>query len=148
MQGQVVAGVAVVQLTVPRRGDLRETINPPTTSREEDRMPHRSVALLEGWVSEFVSSTNGAEAIRVLPLAGESGDVGLIIVALPEGPTAALIEPTDVADPRWRIRFEAHDAETTLTGTQMRAVARGLAVCADLCDFIERKSAYYLSSIA
>ncbi|MFS0866242.1 hypothetical protein AB3M83_02775 [Microbacterium sp. 179-B 1A2 NHS] len=110
-------------------------------------MPYRSLATLETWLTEFTATREGADLVKVVPQDGSDGsDTGLIVVPLRNASTTVYVEPIAIGESLWRITFEPRLDQASLSSTQVHTMADELQIAADLCDFIEMKSAAHLAA--
>lgn len=105
-------------------------------------MPFQSRESLAAWLAEFdAPSRPGVLAPRVIEQDGSQGaDTGLVVVQLSSA-VDVYIQPEMQGGTHWVVtigsREEAHD----LTSAQIATLAEEFAAVAELCAFLEEKSA-------
>ncbi|MFS0747291.1 hypothetical protein ABC304_09645 [Microbacterium sp. 1P10UB] len=105
-------------------------------------MVPRSRALLQQWVDEFVADHPSSSSSQVaLQDELDGADAGLVIVPLLNAATTVYIQPIDVGEARWQVTFEARSEPVQLVSERVRALAAELVLAADLCAFLEARSA-------
>jgi hypothetical protein len=110
-------------------------------------MPFRTKDILESWLDEFRADRNDSDHFTVLLHdGGDGGDTGLVYVPLVNAATDVYMQPCAIGDPRWEIGFGTREKDFALTPAQLRGLAEELAVAAEACEFLERKSAEYIAS--
>lgn len=109
-------------------------------------MPFRSKDTLERWLAEFASGGQGFGGdVRVLPQDGsDGGDTGLVVVDLGNAPTQAYLEPAGPGDPHWTVTFLAREVDAALRIERLQALSDELRAVAELCRYLERRSAAHL----
>lgn len=112
-------------------------------------MPFRTKELLEEWLAEFTAQGHHMPGeLEVLRHdESESGDTGLVVVRLANAAPYAYAQPVGPGDPHWSVTFAPREHELTLPQPALRDLAQDITVAADLCSFLEEKSAAYLASL-
>lgn len=113
-------------------------------------MPFRTRATLQSWVEEFNRQEHaGYHSVRVLPQDGAEGaDTGLIAVRIPDSPTEIVIEPpSSTTGSEWSITFEPREQSVTLGATAVARIAEEVAMLAELCTFLQKKSDEFLADL-
>lgn len=110
-------------------------------------MPFRTKETLELWLDEFRSDRNDCDHITVLMHdGGEGADTGLVYVPLTHAVTDVYMEPVAIGDPRWAVGFGSRTNSFNLTPKELKVLSDELAIAAELCEFLERKSAEHIAS--
>ncbi|GMA30445.1 hypothetical protein [Litorihabitans aurantiacus] len=111
-------------------------------------MPFRSKQTLDRWLAEFIPTRPVGEAARVVIHDGPPGsDTGLVVVPLGNATTTVYMQPAPPGDPRWRVVIEPQPDETVLSSTELHELAAELQVAAELCAFLEEKSARHIEAL-
>ena len=105
-------------------------------------MVFRSKETLEQWLSEFHAARAAGELIKVVVQDGFDGsDTGLVVVPLKSSTISIFMEPVEIGDARWRITLEPQPDTTILSSHELQGLAHELSVAAELCAYLEARSA-------
>jgi len=113
-------------------------------------MPYRNQATVAAWVREYVAENPQAESsISVLEKDFTPGpDSGLVVVGLSNASTVTYIQPVvDESGPRWMVTFEPRTDGFDLDGEGVARLSADLAAVADLCRFLQRRTAAALAEV-
>lgn len=106
-------------------------------------MPYRTHAVLESWLNEFRAAGHELLGHVALQDGSDGRDTGLVIVRLGNATTQMFMQPVAPGDPHWEITFEARHSDLVLTAQQVDALSEELHRAAELCRFLEEKSAQH-----
>ncbi|GMA33683.1 hypothetical protein [Litorihabitans aurantiacus] len=111
-------------------------------------MPFRSKQTLDQWLEEFTPAHPVAETARVVIQDGPAGtDTGLVVVPLSNATTTVYMQPHEPGDPRWRVVIEPQPDETILSSSELHQLTAELRTAAELCAYLEAKSATHTEAI-
>jgi hypothetical protein len=71
-----------------------------------------------------------------------------VVVPLGNATTTVYMQPLRPGDPRWRVTFEPQPDETVLSSSELLDLAAELQVAAELCAFLEARSAAHIDAAA
>ncbi len=113
-------------------------------------MPFRSQRTIAGWLEEFRALGHPTSAtVTVMQQDGDEGaDTGLVGVRLTYAPTVIYIEPDAAPSTTWRVTLEAREDTAVLDAAAVASLASELSVVAELCVFLEAKSAAFAGADA
>lgn len=105
-------------------------------------MVFRSRETLEGWLADFRAAREAGDRITVVVQDGSEGaDTGLVIVPLRSSTISIYMEPVSVGEAQWRVTLEPSEDTTILSSYQLQGLAAELSVAAELCAYLEARSA-------
>ncbi|MFD1339060.1 hypothetical protein [Microbacterium lemovicicum] len=119
-------------------------------AEETSFMPFRSQRTIAGWLEEFRALGHPTSAtVTVMQQDGDEGaDTGLVGVRLTYAPTVIYIEPDAAPSTTWRVTLEAREDTAVLDAAAVASLASELSVVAELCAFLEAKSAAFAGADA
>lgn len=108
-------------------------------------MAFRNMETLEAWLAEYRTLEKPlAASARVTVQDGDGGaNTGLVVFRLDHAPADVFIQPATQDSPRWVATLEPRTEDLALDPAGLRALAAELSAIAELCTFLEAKSAAY-----
>lgn len=108
-------------------------------------MAFRNMETLQAWVAEYRALEKPlAGSARVMVQDGDGGaNTGLVVFRLDHAPADVFIQPVTPDATRWVATLEPRAEELALDPAGLRSLAAELSAIADLCTFLEAKSAAY-----
>ncbi|MBF4562204.1 protein-L-isoaspartate carboxylmethyltransferase [Microbacterium sp. VKM Ac-2870] len=106
-------------------------------------MPYRNQETVEAWVRDYLADNpSTAGAVTVLEKNFTPGpDSGLVVVALSDASTVTYIQPVEnESGARWSVTFEARADSFELDADGVARLAADLAVVANLCGFLQKRT--------
>lgn len=111
-------------------------------------MPYRSRETLQTWLREFVAGRADGDLIKVVIQDDSWGDDGgLVVVPLRNASTTVYVRPPLGEDARWRVVFEPQLDEVALSAEETAALVTELGTAADLCGYLETRSATHVEAM-
>lgn len=108
-------------------------------------MVFRSKDTLEGWLAEFQGAREAGNSISVAIQDGSEGaDTGLVIVPLRSSTMTIYMEPRSLGEAQWRVSLEPTSETMVLSSFELQGLAAELAVAAELCAYLEARSAQHV----
>ncbi|MFH8251961.1 hypothetical protein ACH3VR_16470 [Microbacterium sp. B2969] len=111
-------------------------------------MPFRSQRTLEAWLEEFRAEGHAVPgALKVIVQDGEAGaNTGLVAVELANASTVTYIQPVAPFAVSWVVTMEPREDALVLDAEGVLQLGNELAMVADLCRFLEQKSAEFIGT--
>ncbi|WP_260837459.1 hypothetical protein [Microbacterium sp. SLBN-146] len=93
-------------------------------------------------MADFRNAREAGDLINVVVQDGSEGaDTGLVIVPLKGSTMSIYMEPLSVGEARWRVTLEPSEDTTVLSSFELQGLAAELSVAAELCAYLEARSA-------
>lgn len=106
-------------------------------------MPYRTHDVLESWLEEFRATGHEIHGHVALQDGSDGRDTGLVIVRLENATTQMFMQPIAPGDPHWEITLEARHDDIIIAADQLERLSDELQRAAELCRFLEEKSAQH-----
>ncbi|QEW02252.1 hypothetical protein [Microbacterium lushaniae] len=104
-------------------------------------MPYRTQALLQDWMDQFRADGREIHGHVALQDGSDGRDTGLVIVRLVNATTEMFMQPVAPGEQRWEITLQARPHDSVITPDQLDELSVELQLAADLCRFLQEKSA-------
>jgi len=111
-------------------------------------MPFRSQRTLERWLEEFRALGHPIlGTVKVMEQDGDEGaNTGLVGVRFANASTITYIQPEAPYSVKWVVTMEPREEPVVLDAARLRELAAEVSVVAELCEFLEARSAEYIDT--
>ncbi len=106
------------------------------------RVPVRTKALLEEWVTEFLSQglIDPSQIVVAVQDGSDGRDTGLVMIHLQNAPADIYMQPVGVDQTRWEATLTARSDDLTITPYQLTGLGAEVTMAASLCGYLQFKS--------